>query len=138
MRETSEQRNEEVLRALHTAWGRGLLDEVAQCVTDDLTYWSNIGNADEPLILIGKEAFQGFMQSITAKYDCSSSVRELTWREGRAHARIAHTVRHRESGHTLRGTFRQIADFRDGRIERIEEYYDAAKLQAFRRLVNAP
>jgi ketosteroid isomerase-like protein len=138
MRETSEQKNEQVLRALHAAWSRARLDEAAKCVTDDLIYWSNIGNADEPLILTGKQAFQGLMETIVAHYECSSTVRELTWREGRAHARIAHTIRHKESGHTLRGMFRQIADFRDSRIERIEEYYDAAKLQAFRRLVNAP
>jgi ketosteroid isomerase-like protein len=126
-----------VLRALHAAWSAGKLDKVMGCLAARVTYTSNVGEPDKPFALEGKQQVKTYMQSILASCECASHVHRLEWRDGSAHARIGHVVRHKASGHELCGTFRQIARFRGSKICHIEEYYDAAKLMAFVRLIGA-
>jgi ketosteroid isomerase-like protein len=137
MRANAEEKREETLRALHSAWSAEDLDKVLGCFATDVTYLSNKGEGEEPLILTGKDQLQAYLAAIVQDCECSSHIRRLTWREGALNATIGHIVRHRATGHELRGTFRQLARFRGYRIHRLEEYYDAAKIKAFVRLTQA-
>jgi ketosteroid isomerase-like protein len=45
--------------------------------------------------------------------------------------------RHRESGQVLSGRFRLVMRVEDGKILRVDEFHDRAKVEAFMRLVRA-
>ncbi len=54
--------------------------------------------------------------------------------DDRAGLQVEYWYRHRPSGETLSGRLRLVFEVRDGKIDRAEEFYDRAKVEAFLRL----
>lgn len=50
-------------------------------------------------------------------------------------AHVAFRIRHRVTGHVIEGTQRSVFHVRDGRIAKIDIYEDAARMEAFMRLM---
>jgi ketosteroid isomerase-like protein len=108
---------------------------LSQCV-DDLTYWSNTGAPDGgPLTIVRKKALRAFLQSIADIAESVSVSEYFRLNDGIARAKIECFIRHKQTGHTLVGSYRQIITFRDDKILRVDEYHDAAKMAAFWRLI---
>ena len=116
-----EVRARDILDAAHAAWSRGDVEGVLSQYVDDLTYWSNTGAPDGgPLTIVGKMALRAFLESIG---------------DGLGRAKIECFIRHKQTGHTLVGSYRQVITFRGDKILRVDEYHDAAKMAAFWRLI---
>ena len=55
--------------------------------------------------------------------------------DGVGRALIGAVIRHKDTGHKLAGTFRQVVYYRNNQIAQLEEFHDAARMAAFWRLV---
>jgi ketosteroid isomerase-like protein len=125
----------EVLDTALVAWSREDIEGVLSCFVDDLTYWCNTGAPHgSPLTISGKQAFGTFLQSMqVAERVAVSEYFRLV--DGVGRASIEYFVKHKRTGHALNGSYRQLISFRDGKIARLEEYHDAARMAAFWRLI---
>lgn len=122
---------------IHAAWSRGDIEGVLDAYAEDLTYASNAGKDTCSFVIVGKRAFREFITTIAATYECTSAVDSLKLDDGKAHARIRYSMRHKSNGHAHSGTFRQVVTFHDDKIVRLQEYHDAPKLTAFRRMAGS-
>lgn len=124
------------LNATHAAWSKGDIDGVLAHYVDDLVYWCNTcGRDGSPLTIVGKADFRAFLEPI-ARIAESMSVPELfRFEDGVARAQVECYIKHRQTGLSLSGSYRQLAMFRGSQICRLEEFHDAAKMAAFWRLV---
>lgn len=126
----------EILDASHAAWSRGDVSAVLDQFVDDLTYWCNTGGPQgTPLTLRGKDQLRAFLQRAADVAESVSVSEYFRLTEGVGRAKIECYIRHNQTGHTLVGSFRQVVTFRGRKIERIDEYHDAAKMIAFWRLI---
>lgn len=126
----------EILDTAHVAWSRGDVDGMLRAYDEDVVYWCNTGGPDgNSLTIAGKAALREFLTSVSAVSEsvCVSEYFRLINGVGRA--KVEAFIRHRKTGHWLVGSFRQVVTFRGGRIVRVEEYHDAAKMAAFWRLI---
>ncbi|MBN8911506.1 MAG: hypothetical protein J0H65_05480 [Rhizobiales bacterium] len=136
MNELDEHRARSVLETAHGAWCDRDVERLLDQYVEDCTYWCNAGVVDgEPFTLTGKQAFRPFLHSILLVADSRSVIELFQFKDGIARAQISAYVRHRRTGHVLAGLYRQVVTYRGNRIWRIEEYHDAAKMNAFWRLV---
>lgn len=87
-----------------------------------------------PLIIEGKGAFRDYLAPIMHANETVSTVVNFSYSTAIGRARIAIFIKHRETGHQITSTFRQIVTFRGDLIARIDEYHDAARLSTFWRL----
>lgn len=126
----------EILDRAHAAWYERDIEGVLACYTDDLYYWCNAGAEENtPYVVEGKPAMRTFLRSIMAVADSGSVAEYFKFADGVARASIECFIRHRRTGLTLAGSYRQIVTFRGRKIARLQEFHDAAKLAAFWRLV---
>jgi len=126
----------EVLDASHAGWSKGDVEGVLSQYVDDLTYWSNTGAPDGGHLEIGgKPAFRAFLQSIATVAESVSVSEYFRLIEDVGRAKIECFIRHKQTGHTLVGSYRQVITFRGDKIVRVDEYHDAAKMAAFWRLI---
>lgn len=126
----------EVLDALHAAWSDGRLDDLSNLLTEDFEYLCNAGLADgNPLSLKGRDSFMRFWLPLRKQIDTTTVPETFKMLGDVARLHVQSWIRHKPTGYELRGSYRQIATFRDGRICAIEEYHDAAKLMAFWALI---
>jgi len=124
----------ELLDIAHAAWSREDVEAVLACFVDDLHFWSNASPRGDALTVTGKSAFRTYLHSIDVAERIS--VREhFRLVDGVGRARIDWFVRHKRTGHTLTGSYRQLVGYREGKICRLEEYHDAARMAAFWRLI---
>ena len=124
-----------ILEAAHAAWSKGDIEGVLNCYVDDLTYWCNTGGPDSgPLLIEGKEDFRAFLLSMQGT-EGHSVVEYFRFSDGIGRAQINAVIRHKLTGHRLAGSYRQVVTYRGNRIARLEEYYDAARMAAFWRLI---
>jgi len=129
-------RARDILDAAHAAWSRGDVEGVLSQYVDDLTYWSNTGAPDgAPLTIVGKMALRAFLESIAEVADSGSVSEYFRLGDGLGRAKIECFIRHKQTGHTLVGSYRQVITFRGDKILRVDEYHDAAKMAAFWRLI---
>jgi ketosteroid isomerase-like protein len=125
-----------LLNASHAAWCRADVEGVLAQYVEDLTYWCNTGGADGlPLTIKGRDQLREFLQSITAVAESMSVTDYFRFEDGVARASVECYIRHKRTGHVLAGSYRQVVTYRDGLIERVEEYHDAAKMAAFWRMI---
>ena len=121
-----------ILEAAHAAWNRQDIEAMLDWYADDLTYFCNTGGSDgDALRLYGKADMRAFLEPVLKVADCISVPCSFTYRDGIGRAHIEVVLRHRETGHTLQGTYRQLLFYRDFRISAVEEFHDAARMKAF-------
>lgn len=126
----------EILDSAHDAWCKGDIERILCHYVDDLTYWCNAGSLDgTPYVIEGKQAFRTFLTSIASVAESASVTEHFQFEDGVGRAKVEAYIRHKKTGHTLSGTFRQIVTYRGKKIAKLEEYHDAAKMAAFWRLV---
>jgi ketosteroid isomerase-like protein len=124
------------LNATHAAWSNGDIDRVLVHYVDDLTYWCNSGGPNgAPLTIVGKSAFRAFLAPIAAAAESVSVAEYFRFEDGAGRAQIECYIKHKQTGLSLSGSYRQVVMFAGGRICRVCEYHDAAKMAAFWRLV---
>lgn len=138
----SETNARSLLDAVHAAWSRRDLDALLSLYDDDLTYWCNVGGADGgPHVLQGKAEFRTALERFLINAEAVSKVLSFVLHDPYSNhpvgkASIHHRVVHVPSGHVLDGTFRQIVTFRSGKVLRLDEYHDEARMKAFWQLVS--
>lgn len=126
----------DLIDAAHHAWSNGDVEGVLAQYADDLTFWSNVGGADEkPLTVVGKPAMRAFLQALAGETEGTAATEYFRYSGGLGRAKIEYYVRHKQTGLILTGSYRQITSFRDGKILRVEQYHDAARTAAFWRLI---
>jgi ketosteroid isomerase-like protein len=126
-----------ILDAAHRAWSDGDLGRLLGLYTEDIDYLCNTVDPDgPPLKLRGRESMEAFLSPIVAVSECLSVTDGFQYHAGIARVRIACSIKHKQTGHSVSGTYRQIVMFRNSQICRLEEFHDAAKMAAFWRLVD--
>jgi ketosteroid isomerase-like protein len=125
----------QILESAHTAWETGDLPAVLRLYVDDCVYCSNTGGLEgTPFMLEGKAAYRDYLIPIMRANQTVSTVINFSYTTGIGRARIAIFIKHRQSGHQITSTYRQIVTYRDDRIARIDEFHDVARLSSFWRL----
>ena len=133
-----EHRARMILNGTHAAWSRGDVEGVLAHYIDDLTYYCNTGAPDGgPLLVSGKQGLRRMLQSIVGVAESVSVPEYFRFAEGSGRATIECYIRHKTTGHTLVGSYRQVITYRGDRIERLEEFHDAAKMMAFWQMITA-
>jgi ketosteroid isomerase-like protein len=136
MRKLDQYMARSILESTHHAWCKGEIERLLSYYADDCTYWNNAGSLDgAPFILEGKAHFRTFLTSIYAVAESATVIESFQFEDGVACANVAAYIRHRRTGHVLSGTFRQVITYRGRKIQRNEEYHDAAKMAAFWKMV---
>jgi ketosteroid isomerase-like protein len=83
----------------------------------------------------GKENVRAVLYAILAEFDYLRYDPEIISVEGDVvRVAVAFTYHHRRTGENLSGTKRMVFQLADGLVARIDEYHDAAKVEAFMRL----
>jgi ketosteroid isomerase-like protein len=125
----------QILESAHAAWEAGDLLAVLRFYVDDCVYCSITGGLEgAPFILEGKTAYRDYLAPIMRMNQTVSTVINFSYVTGIGRARIAIYIKHRETGHQITSTYRQIVTYRDNCIARIDEYHDVARLSSFWRL----
>lgn len=128
----------EIVDGAHNAWCRGDIERILSYYADDVTYWCNAGSLDGiPYIVEGKAAYRTFLRSILSVAESATATEHFTFENGVARAKVEAYIRHRRTGLTLSGSYRQIITFRGRKILRLDEFHDAAKMAAFWRMVTS-
>ena len=128
-----------ILEAAHATWNRQDIESMLDWYHDDLTYFCNTGGSDgDALRPYGKADMRAFLAPVLKVADCVSVPYSFSYQDGIGRAHIEVVLRHRETGHTLQGTYRQLVFFRDFKIQAIEEFHDAARMKAFWAMVHGP
>ncbi len=125
-----------ILNSAHAAWSRGDVEGVLNQYTDDLTYWSNTGAPDGgPLVILGKDGLREMLNSIVAVAESVSVAEYFRFIDGVGRAKIECYIRHKITGHTMVGSYRQVVTYRGDRISRTDEFHDAARMATFWRMI---
>lgn len=104
-------RAKKVLEDAHALWAAGDLEGVLRHYT-----------------------YRMYLRPIMDANETVSSVLDFSYSTGVARARIAIFIRHRQSGHKITATYRQMVTYRADKMCRIDEYHDVAKLSTFWRM----
>jgi ketosteroid isomerase-like protein len=124
--------------ALQT-YAAGSLAAFMDLLTDDVEYALYIDQADLPFAgeTRGKEALRERIAQMHASFDYVL-FRPLAVRVVDAtttHNQVEFMYRNKATGEMLSGRFRLVLTVEGGRVQRIEEYHDVARVKAFLRLV---
>jgi ketosteroid isomerase-like protein len=126
---------EAVVNAAHAAWSARNLEQVLELYCEDIVYTCNGMPDGQPVRFDGREAMRGFLAPVLDVAESASVVSRFVFDAGVARTQVACFVRHKKTKIVLSGSFRQIIRFSGTRISRLDEFHDAAKLNAFWRLV---
>lgn len=134
--EIDEHRARMILQATHAAWSRGDVEGLLTYFVDDVTYCCNTGAADGgALVVNGVSAYRKMLQPIVDVAESVSVPEYFRFADGVGRATIECYIRHKTTGHVLVGSYRQFVTYRGDKIERLEEFHDAAKMIAFWQMV---
>jgi ketosteroid isomerase-like protein len=96
------------------------------CLTDDIEYYWHMGTKP----LVGKEKMRKFLNNYTGRYDQQSwevtnyaENGDLLLTEG------LEVIRDLEHDRVINNPFMQAFEFRDGKIAKLRDYYEAANLK---------
>ncbi|MEQ1695090.1 MAG: nuclear transport factor 2 family protein [Hyphomicrobiaceae bacterium] len=123
------------------AWTNRDLEGALSCMSEDVAHILNLDGTLVPYgaSVEGKPALRKKLQLLLDTFEFGALVNESLSVEGRkATGRYKFIYIHCASGERLSGSFRFIIEQRDGLIVRMEEYHDAAYVEAFVRLVSMP
>ncbi|MGQ0671702.1 MAG: nuclear transport factor 2 family protein [Hyphomicrobium sp.] len=127
-----------IIRTFIDAWAVGDLDAAFDCVAEDAIYVLHV--AETTLPHGGERRGRPAIRKALAKsWDNFEYILfrqlPLSGSEDVLRGQVEFMFRHRRSGEVISGTLRHVWMVRNGLIQRCEEYHDAAKLDAFMRLV---
>lgn len=131
----SESEAARILYAAHEAWNRRDLKALLELFDDEMVYWNNVATPQGDTIVQGKPAFESFLASL-AEMDGLSVPQGVKFKDGVASASVEFYLRDRRTGYSHSGTFRQVLQFRNGRILRMDEFHDAPALSTFMALLS--
>ncbi len=132
-----EHRARVILDATLAAWSNGDVDSLVGHFVDDLTYFCNTGAPDGgPLTIVGKTAYRATLQQILDVSESVCVAEYFRFAEGVGRAKIECYIRHKTTRHTLVGSYRQLITYRGDKVERLEEFHDAAKMIAFWQMIS--
>jgi ketosteroid isomerase-like protein len=135
--ELDEHRARMILEATHAAWSNGDVAGVVRHFVDDVTYFCNTGGPDGgPLTISGIKPYREVLQQIIDVAESVSVSEYFRFEDGVGRAKIECYIRHKTTRHTLVGSYRQLVTYRGDKIERLEEFHDAAKMIAFWRMIS--
>lgn len=127
-----------IVQSATDAWSNGDIERVLSHYTEDCAYWCNAErDTGAPFFLNGKPAFRSFLSTLHSTLESKAVIEHFQLVDGKARAQIAGYVRHRQTGHVLSGTYRNVISFSGNRIARLEEYVDAATWVTFWKLVTS-
>lgn len=125
-----------ILQEAHSAWSVGDVDGTLACYCEELTYVCNTGGLDgQPLMVCGKAQFREFLLPVMEAVDSSTTISQFKFNDPTGRALIDCTLRHRKTGLELVGKYTQAVTFKRGRIWRLDELHDVARMAAFWQLV---
>jgi ketosteroid isomerase-like protein len=125
-----------IVEAGHAAWNARNLEGVLDNYTDGLLYTSNAGGPDgQPLQAFGKSGLRAMLAPVLPAFETMTSIEHFKFADDIAWVRVNSFAVHKSTGLELSGTYRQIMHFRGFKICRLEEFHDAAKLNAFWQLL---
>lgn len=125
-----------IIEQVYAAWNAGDIDRMLTFFCDDLVYHSNTGGFDgEPITIHDKGPFRELYSSVLVAAESSVAVTNFQFDQGIARTQQTAITRHRTTGHELVGSYRQLTEFRDGKISKVEQFHDAARMAAFWRLI---
>ena len=132
-----EHRARMILESSHAAWSRGDIEGVLSHYIDDLSYYCNTGGPDGgPLAIEGKQALREFLQKIADVAESVSVSEYFRFSDGVGRSKIECYIRHKTTHHSLVGSYRQLVTYRGGKISRMEEFHDAARMIAFWKMIS--
>lgn len=123
-----------------TAWANGDIPATLELMSDDVCHAVNVDGTVAPFAasVRGKDEMRRKLQLLVATFDFGAYVTNHVTIEGqRVRARMKIIFIHKATGERLSTSFRFVIEVRDGRIATIEEFHDAAYLEAFARLVSS-
>jgi ketosteroid isomerase-like protein len=119
----------------HEAWANGDFETTLSCYVDDMVHITNTAGNGEPFILNGKEAFRARFEPVMQVVDSKTFIIDFRFFETFARIRFQTYMKHRATGFEYNGVYREICTFRGDKIEKIEDFHDAARMAAFWRMV---
>lgn len=120
-------------------WGERDLDGTLELIAEDVVHVLNIDGNLAPFAksVAGKAELRPKLQSmLDALWFEQFDIVSVKALDTCARALITIRYRHRQTGEELATTFRMIMEVTDGLITLMEEYHDAAYVEAFLRLVS--
>jgi len=87
------------------------------------------------LHMVGRLDIAAFLLPILDWASCTNVPLHLTYRDGVVRTQINAQLRHRRTGHTAHGTYRQIVQFHGSKIISLDEFHDVAMMRTFWDLV---
>lgn len=128
-----------IFHRAHLAWGEGDLAAFLDCLTEDVVYIVNVDGLQVPYASSanGRSEVRTRLQLLLDTFVVNAFVVESMFHDVDASRSIVlGYFKHKRTGERLDVKLRFVARFRDGRISRLEEYLDAAYVEAFQRFVN--
>lgn len=132
----SEERALEVLVATQVAWNNRDLRALRDLYTEDIVYWTNWGGPNnQPRTVVGRQELIRHFADVRDTADID--IRLMSFRLEGGQARVKFEVIWRDPKRGFRHVYtcRNIISFANDRIRRIEEFQDAANLNAFQKLI---
>ncbi|MFM9845858.1 MAG: nuclear transport factor 2 family protein [Hyphomicrobiaceae bacterium] len=129
--------NRAIVESFLACWSVQDVEMTIAHVHDDFVYALYISETALPYggETRGKDNVRAVLFAILAEFDYLRYDAEIIAIEGDVvRASVAFVYHHRRTGENLSGTKRMVLQLKDGLITRIDEYHDAAKVEAFMRL----
>jgi ketosteroid isomerase-like protein len=129
--------NRAVVESFLACWSVQDVEMTIEHVHEDFVYALYISETALPYggETRGKDNVRAVLYAILAEFDYLRYDPEIISVDGdMVRVAVAFVYHHRRTGENLSGTKRFVIHLRDGLITRIDEYHDAAKVEAFMRL----
>lgn len=121
-----------------SAWANGDIDAALKLMSDDVQHSVNVNGELVPFAasVRGKAQMRDKLRLLLETFEIGAYVTQHSTVEGQCvRARMKMIFLHKASGEQLNRRFRFVIEVRDGLLTHIEEYHDAAYLEAFARMV---
>lgn len=138
---TQEERTRQLYLDCFAAWTSRDLEGALSYLTEDVIHVLNVDGAAVPFAasVEGKPALREKLQLLLDTFEFGAIVNDSLRVEGlRGSGNYKFIYIHFASGERLTGRFRFVMERRGDQFCRIEEYHDAAYLEAFVRLIAMP
>lgn len=129
--------NRAIVESFLACWSVQDVEMTIAHVHDDFVYALYISETALPYggETRGKDNVRAVLYAILAEFDYLRYDPAIVSIEGDVvRTSVAFVYHHRRTGENLSGTKRMVLQLKDGLITRIDEYHDAAKVEAFMRL----
>lgn len=136
MKRLSETQAIEVIEDYHVRWSDADVSGMMKlCHQDVVLRLVNAAPDGGTLNFVGKQAITEFLAPISQVTICTNIPLHTRYSDGTARTQVDATVRHKRTGHILRGTYRQLVQFDGREILSFDEFHDMAMMRAFWEMV---